>query len=134
MSEPKRDVQPPGRDGQAVCQCPRITRADVLALLVLTTLFLGWVGAVVLRQRSTGAGVSLIRADENAPVYRVDVNRAPRGELMLLPGIGEKRSERIIAWREARGRIADLDQLRQATGLGEAQIERLSDLVTFGGD
>jgi len=111
---------------------PRVTRSDALALLVLATALVAWVAVVIVRQRAVGSGVTVLRAAGSASAFRVDVNSASRGELMLLPGIGEKRSERIIAWREAQGRIGGMEELQKVAGLTDDQIEQLRNLVSFG--
>lgn len=65
------------------------------------------------------------------PARRLDINRARRAELMLLPGIGPVTADRIIALRERKGHIADLDQLSAVRGLGPARLERLAPYLSF---
>ena len=61
---------------------------------------------------------------------KVNVNTATAAQLEQLPGIGEVTARRIIAYREANGRITSLEQLRQA-GLSDALLRRAADYLTF---
>jgi competence protein ComEA len=61
---------------------------------------------------------------------KVNVNTATAAQLEQLPGIGEVSAQRIIAYRQANGRISSLEQLRQA-GIGEALLRRAADYLAF---
>ena len=74
------------------------------------------------RARSGGSG-------ETAAGVPVDVNRATAEELRALPGIGPVVAERIIALREERGGIRNLDELIDVRGVGDATLARLKPLL-----
>jgi len=57
--------------------------------------------------------------------YRVDLNRAPRAELLQLPGIGNSMAQRIEDYRQASGGFRSVDDLMQVKGFGPATLERL---------
>ena len=59
----------------------------------------------------------------------IDLNAATWEEITLLPGIGETRARRIIAYRERAGAFRSLDELRQISGIGDALIQRIRDRV-----
>ncbi len=59
------------------------------------------------------------------PLTRLDLNRASRAELQLLPGVGEKLAERIDAYRILNGPYANLDELRKVPGIGPVTLERI---------
>ena len=56
---------------------------------------------------------------------RIDLNRADRGELMLLPGIGPQLAERILEHRESHGPFEGLADLRKIPGIGPISLEKL---------
>lgn len=56
---------------------------------------------------------------------RVDLNTAGVQELTLLPGIGEKRAQDIVAWRETNGPFAGPEDLREVPGIGPKVIEEI---------
>ena len=65
--------------------------------------------------------------DETAGL--IDLNTAGKSELMELPGIGEKLSERIIAYREERGPFSDASEVMNVSGIGEAKYAAIKDLI-----
>ena len=51
---------------------------------------------------------------------------------MQLPGIGEKRAQAILDWREEHGPFSYVEDLIQVPGIGEGILEGLIDYVTTG--
>ncbi len=66
------------------------------------------------------------------PELVIDFNRADAAGLGLLPGLGPRLAERIIADRAARGSFATLDDLARVPGIGPRTIERLRPFATAG--
>ena len=64
--------------------------------------------------------------------FRVDLNTAGVDELMTLPGIGEKRAEDIIAYRQANGPFRNPEELTVGPGMGEGIVAGLIGYVTTG--
>ncbi|MCF8606477.1 helix-hairpin-helix domain-containing protein [Gordonia sp. HY442] len=62
----------------------------------------------------------------------VNVNTATEAELDTLPGVGPVTAQSIIAWREANGSFASVDQLAEVDGIGEGRLAKLRPLVTVG--
>ena len=58
-------------------------------------------------------------------VWRVDLNAAPAAELELLPGIGPRLAERIVADREAHGPYETLAALARVPGVGPRTVEAI---------
>lgn len=68
---------------------------------------------------------------EQLPPARVNVNTASLGELTALPGIGERKAERIVQARTV-ARIGSLDDLAKAAGgIPARDLERMKDYVVF---
>ena len=53
-------------------------------------------------------------------------------DLRRLPGIGEKRAEDIIAFREEHGPFQAVDELTEVSGIGPVILENLREYVTAG--
>lgn len=60
------------------------------------------------------------------------LEHASSAELEALPGIGPARAGAIVALREARGGLGQIDALREVPGIGAATIERLRSLLFVG--
>ena len=61
---------------------------------------------------------------------RVNLNTADVAALDTLPRVGPALAERIIAWREANGGFSSVDDLLDVSGIGDATLEGLRELVT----
>jgi competence ComEA-like helix-hairpin-helix protein len=60
----------------------------------------------------------------------IDLNHASVAELTSLPGIGEKRAEAILAFRDSHGGFQSVTQLLRIKGIGRAMLRKLRLLVT----
>lgn len=113
-----------------------------LALAFLTGWFLGSGGGTsdfsVSAERS-GPELPLVSPTENpAPGILegecINLNTASRSDLERLPGIGQKRAEDIIAYREAHGPFRTVEDLTDVPGIGEKTLQNLLDYITVGED
>ncbi len=71
-------------------------------------------------------------ASELLPGEKLDLNTASAQELQKLPGIGEKLSQAIVAWRDEHGPFRSVEELLQVPGIGQKRLEAIRDLVTVG--
>jgi competence protein ComEA len=55
----------------------------------------------------------------------LDLNRATKAELRLVPGLGDALSQRVIDHRLRNGPFKSVDDLRQVPGIGPKTLERL---------
>lgn len=62
---------------------------------------------------------------------KINVNTADATKLQEIPGIGEKRAQDIIDYRESNGPFKHLDDLGQISGIGEKTLEKIKDKVSF---
>ena len=60
----------------------------------------------------------------------VNINTAGVEELMTLSGIGKKRAEDIIAYREMNGPFSSTEELMNVSGIGQGLFGKLSGQVT----
>ena len=64
-------------------------------------------------------------------VDAVNINTATLQELMLLPGIGEKRAADILRFREEHGKFSSVQQLLEIDGIGNGILEGLQGKVSL---
>lgn len=65
----------------------------------------------------------------------LDINTATAAELAaVMSGVGSKKAEAIIAYRDANGRFESIEQLSEVKGIGEALLSRNKDLLRVSAD
>lgn len=62
---------------------------------------------------------------------KINLNTATVTELQKLTGIGEKKAEQIIAYREQNGSFKKIEDLMQVSGIGEKTFESLKDQLAI---
>jgi competence protein ComEA len=60
----------------------------------------------------------------------VNVNAATAAELEILPGVGEVIAQAIVDYRTQNGPFTAVDQLLDVSGIGDATLENIRELVT----
>jgi len=64
--------------------------------------------------------------------YRIDLNQASGAELALLPGIGEVKAARIVAYRKEHGAFHTVEDLLAVEGVSESLLGRLRPYLRLG--
>ena len=128
MSDPghcTRSPAPPGNAGPGAARRagPAPNPGSGPGLALLTTGLVGW------RWCADHLGTRPTELHREA-THRIDLNRATRGELMQVPGVGPQLADRIVAERDARGRFARVEDLSGVHGIGDATLGKLRPWVT----
>ncbi len=76
--------------------------------------------------RAPAAGPTPTSGKASGPL---DLNTATVEQLDALPGVGPVTAAAIVAWRDANGKFASVDQLGEVDGIGTARLEKLRALV-----
>ncbi len=63
---------------------------------------------------------------------RVNINTATAAELIALPGVGEATAAKIITYREEHHPFAQIEDILNVSGIGEAEFDGFKDLITVG--
>ena len=59
----------------------------------------------------------------------VNINQASKEELMTLPGIGESKADKIIAYREANGRFNSPEGIMEISGIKDGLYNKIKDKI-----
>lgn len=62
---------------------------------------------------------------EEAITSKININTASLNELTLLPGIGEKKAQAIIEYREETGDFKTKDEIKNVKGIGDSIYEKM---------
>lgn len=80
--------------------------------------------------KNNGAGL------EPAPTNNIDskinINTSTQDELMELKGIGEKRAEAIIKYRQTQGSFQTIEEIKNISGIGDKIFENIKEDITVG--
>lgn len=60
---------------------------------------------------------------------KVNINEAPKEELLKLKGIGESKAEAIIEYREKEGKFETIEDIKNVPGIGESLFEKIKDNI-----
>lgn len=82
-------------------------------------------------QQSAATVAGVQAAGSAAQGDQVHINSATKEELQKLNGIGEKKAEQIIAYREEKGGFKKIEELMQVSGIGEKTFAGFKDQVAL---
>jgi competence protein ComEA len=60
---------------------------------------------------------------------KLNINTATLAELANLKGIGDKKAQAIVDYREKQGKFTSVDQLADVNGIGPATLEANRDMI-----
>ena len=94
----------------------------------------------VLERREESEAVSSAQApqeeenwpDSLLPGEKINLNTADQYDLRRLPGIGEKRAQDIVDYREAHGPFQSVDELDNVSGIGPGILDGLREYACVG--
>ena len=79
---------------------------------------------------TTSAPASATSGTGQAKSALVNLNTATEADFQTISGIGQKRAQDIIAYRETNGRFKSVDDLKNVSGIGAKTLEKLKEYVT----
>lgn len=85
------------------------------------------------RQQITVDNKVFAKESKNRLKGKININRANKKELMMLPGIGKEIAKRIIRFRKEKGFFKNKGDIMEVKGIGKKRYEAISNyIVTFG--
>ena len=77
--------------------------------------------------QSSTSGTSEVASQKG---NKVNLNKANLSDLQSISGIGQKRAQDILDYREANGKFNSVDDLKNISGVGAKTLEKLKEYVT----
>ncbi len=106
------------------------SRKELLAtLFLITTILIGTGIKYSIDQHWWLPKTEVVDPDPESVKLKIDLNRAEWYELIILPGIGEKKARAIVGYRKEAGDFKTIEQLCAIKGIGTETVKRLKDLV-----
>lgn len=80
---------------------------------------------------SYSPGINVSGSDDSADSTsgKVNINTANKETLMTLPGIGQSKADKIIAYREANGGFASIEDIMLIDGIKEGMFNKIRDSI-----
>ena len=69
--------------------------------------------------------IDIDRAVQSPAEFRLDINAADWSEIIVLPGVGEKLARAIVECRRVNGPFETLDEIQLVPGIGEKKLEKI---------
>ncbi|MGB7055811.1 MAG: helix-hairpin-helix domain-containing protein [bacterium] len=101
-------------------------RREVIVLLILISTLIAINAVNFIRKEKLRQSTCLVTEEGK---LELSLNRVSVEELCDLPGIGPVLAERIIRYREQRGRFESLDELKRIKGIGDKLYNKISPYV-----
>lgn len=76
---------------------------------------------------NNGIGVSLTTSTQSG---KININTASQSELETLNGIGKVLAERILQYRNDKGRFKTIEEIKKVSGIGDKKYEGIKDHIT----
>ena len=67
---------------------------------------------------------------DNANQAAVNINSASKEDLLKLNGVGDKKADQIINYRQEQGEFKSIDDLKKVQGIGDKIFDSLKDSIT----
>ena len=61
---------------------------------------------------------------------KININKATESELESLPGIGPSTAQKIISYRNEKGKFNTIEDIKNVSGIGDSKYNSIKDLIT----
>lgn len=86
--------------------------------------------ALISQQTSQATNTQTITDSTTTDTNKINLNSATKEQLQQLNGIGDKKADLIIQYREDNGGFKTIEDLKNVSGIGDKTFESLKDSIT----
>ncbi len=106
------------------------SRKELIAtFFLITTLLIGIGAKYTIDHHWWLPETQVVDTNPESIKLKIDLNRAEWYELIILPGIGEKKAKAIVEYRKSKGTFKTLEQLCEVNGIGKKTVKKIEGLV-----
>lgn len=62
---------------------------------------------------------------------KININKATESELESLPGIGPSTAQKIISYRNEKGKFNNIEDIKNVSGIGDSKYNNIKDLISI---
>lgn len=74
---------------------------------------------------------NIVAQGELLQIEKMNINQATNKELAAIKGIGAKKAQAIIDYRNVNGDFMDIEQLINVKGIGQATLKKIAPYITL---
>lgn len=78
-----------------------------------------------------GATSSQAGADSTSQAAIVNLNTATKEQLTQITGVGDKKADLILAYREQHGQFKSIDELKEVSGFGDKSVDKIRNQLSI---
>lgn len=97
-------------------------------LILFASLFLVVSASATTKRLTTGQNENVVQSQNVSA--KVNINTADATALETVNGIGPKKAEAIIAYRQQNGRFASIEDIAKVKGIGQKRFAKISQYLT----
>lgn len=97
-------------------------------LILFASLFLVVSASATTKRLTTGQNENVVQSQNVSA--KVNINTADATALEAIHGIGPKKAEAIIAYRQQNGRFASIEDIAKVKGIGQKRFAKISQYLT----
>ncbi len=106
------------------------SRKESLAtFFLITTILIGTGIKYAIDQHWWLPKTEVVDTDQKSIKLKIDLNMAEWYELIILPGIGEKKARAIVEYRKKIGTFKTIEHLCEVNGIGIETVKKAKDLI-----
>lgn len=71
------------------------------------------------------------RVNSQSSNKKININKATESELESLPGIGPSTAQKIINYRNEKGKFNNIEDIKNVSGIGDSKYNNIKDLISI---